>query len=358
MSTNVSPSVTAAVPRRFNSTAIWKSCWKTCGCVPIANDQCGPNLSYRNVLPQTRLLRETIMKRRDFLAAPAFIAGAGVSGSGSTSAQTVSPTAKQQPIAPESQKSSIRQSVMGWCFKPMDALTLAAHAKDIGLVAIEGIPAADYPAIKKLGLGISLVSSHGFQDGPLDPENHAMVESKLRESIDLAKTFGAPNVITFTGMTTPGIPESAAMANCLRCWRNVLPYAESKGIGLVLEHLNSVDDSHPMKGHPGYFGDDLELCVDLVKSMDSPNFRLLFDIYHVQIMHGDLIRNIRRYHEFVGHYHTAGNPGRGELDETQEINYPAVIKSIVATGFTGYLAQEFIPTGEDPVASLRQAFQT
>jgi len=253
--------------------------------------------------------------------------------------------------------SPIKQSVMGWCFKPMDAITLARHAKDIGLVAIEGISVSDYPAVKELGLEISLVGSHGFKDGPIDPQNHAMVEATLRESIDTAVRFGAPSVITFTGMRTPGISDQAAMKNCVDCWKRIVPYAESKGIVLVLEHLNSVDDSHPMKGHPGYFGDDIHRCVDLIKAVDSRNFRLLFDIYHVQIMHGDLIRHVRLYHEFVGHYHTAGNPGRGELDFTQEINYPAVVREIRKTGFDGYLAQEFIPTGEDPVASLKQAYE-
>jgi hydroxypyruvate isomerase len=249
----------------------------------------------------------------------------------------------------------VRQSVMGWCFNPMDAVTLAGHAKRIGLEAMEGVPASSYGAITQMGLKISLVSSHGFAQGPLDRENHAVVEQKLREGIDLAVQYGAPSVITFTGMAKAGISDQAAVRNCLECWKKVMPYAEEKGITLVLEHLNSVDDSHPMKGHPGYWGDDLERCADLIRAIDSPHFRLLFDIYHVQIMHGDLIRNIRRYHELVGHYHTAGNPGRGELDETQEINYPPVIKTILQTGYRGYVAQEFIPTWEDPMAALAHA---
>jgi hydroxypyruvate isomerase len=249
----------------------------------------------------------------------------------------------------------VRQSVMGWCFNPMDAATLAGHAKRIGLEAMEGVPASSYPAITEMGLKISLVSSHGFAQGPLDRENHALVEQKLREGIDLAVKFGAPSVITFTGMAKAGISDQAATRNCLECWKKVVPYAEEKGITLVLEHLNSVDDSHPMKGHPGYWGDDLQRCADLIGAIDSPRFRLLFDIYHVQIMHGDLIRNIRRYHDIVGHYHTAGNPGRGELDDTQEINYLGVIRAILQTGYRGYLAQEFIPTWEDPIAALAHA---
>jgi len=250
----------------------------------------------------------------------------------------------------------VRQSVMGWCFKPMDPVTLAKHCKRIGLEAIEGIPSSQYDAVTEIGLKISLVSSHGFAKGPVDPNNHAEVEKKLRDGIDLAVRYGAPNVITFTGMATPGISDSAARQNCLDCWKRVIPYAEEKKIGLVLEHLNSKDDSHPMKGHPGYWGDDLHQCAELVSEVGSPSFKLLFDVYHVQIMNGDLIRNIRRYSGIVGHYHTAGNPGRGELDDSQEINYPPVIRAIMDTGYQGFIAQEFIPTSKDPVASLQQAF--
>lgn len=287
------------------------------------------------------------MKRREFMASNLFVAGTVAAG------KTLAEDNPKQAAGP----GRVRQSVMGWCFRPMDPVELARHCKRIGLEAIEGIPSQHYDAVTDLGLKISLVGSHGFATGPLDSDNHAEVEAKLRKGIDLAVKYGAPNVITFTGMAKAGISEKQARENCLRCWKRVLAYAEEKKIGLVLEHLNSKDDSHPMKGHPGYWGDDLHLCAELVREMDSPNFRLLFDIYHVQIMNGDIIRNIRRYHELVGHYHTAGNPGRGELDDTQEINYPPVIRAIMETGYKGFIAQEFIPTAEDPVASLQQAFE-
>ncbi len=290
------------------------------------------------------------MKRRDFLATNALLAG-------STLAASSRPAVGQAPAAAAPAKGRVRQSVMGWCFKPMDAITLAKHCKRIGLEAIEGISSQHYDEVTKIGLKISLVGSHGFQEGPLDPDNHAKVEAKLRESIDLAVKYGAPNVITFTGMSKEGISDQAARRNCLDCWKRVVPYAEEKNVGIVLEHLNSKDDSHPMKGHPGYWGDDLHLCADLVKEVDSPSFQLLFDVYHVQIMNGDLIRNIRRYQDIVGHYHTAGNPGRGELDDQQEINYPPVIRAIMETGYKGFIAQEFIPTAEDPIASLEQAYK-
>ncbi len=249
----------------------------------------------------------------------------------------------------------VRQSVMGWCFNPMPVAELARAAKGIGLVAIEGIGREHYATAMAAGLQISLVSSHGFKDGPLDPDNHAMVEQKLREAIDLAAEVGAPNVITFTGMRKAGITDSAARTNCLACWKKVIGYAEQKNVTLVLEHLNSRDDSHPMKGHPGYWGDNIELCADLIRAIDSPRFKLLFDFYHVQIMHGDLVRNLRRYQGITGHYHTAGNPGRGELDETQEINYSVVLQEVLKTGYSGYVAQEFIPTWKNPVAALWHA---
>ncbi len=249
----------------------------------------------------------------------------------------------------------IRQSVMGWCFKPMSSVDLAKAGKEMGLVAIEGIPAADYPAVRELGLEISLVGSHGFAAGPVDTGNHAQVESKLKESIDTAVKFDSPSVITFTGMRVPGMADKTAVKNCLDCWKRVIEYAEEKNITLCLEHLNSRDDTHPMKGHPGYFGDDVELCIDLVKQMDSPRFKLLFDIYHVQVMNGDVTRRIRQYHQYIGHYHTAGNPGRCEIDEHQEINFPPILKAILETGYTGFVAQEFIPTWEDPLESLRHS---
>ncbi len=249
----------------------------------------------------------------------------------------------------------IRQSVMGWCFKPMPVPELIKHCADIGLEAIEGIDPKFYPEAKKRGLKISLVGSHGFATGPVDTANHEICVAKLKSSIDTAVEFGAPSVITFTGMTVKGMAEATAEKNCLDCWKQVIDYATEKKVVLVLEHLNSRDDSHPMKGHPGYFGDDVERCIDLVKRMDSPYFKLLFDVYHVQIMNGDVIRRIQNYHSYIGHYHTAGNPGRKELDETQEINYPAVMKAILATGYNLFVAQEFIPTWDEPILALRHS---
>jgi len=250
----------------------------------------------------------------------------------------------------------IRQSIMGWCFNPMPTMELAKHCKEIGLVAMEGIDSKHYPAIRKLGLKISLVSGgHGFKNGPCNPKNTETVINGLKKGIDLAADIGTKSVITFTGMSYKDMDPDKAADLCVETWKKVMPHAEKKGITLVLEHLNSRDDSHPMKGHPGYFGDDVDFCAKLVNGVGSKNFKLLFDVYHVQVMNGDVIRRIKQYKDIIGHYHTAGCPGRGEIDETQEINYPPILKAILETGYKGYLAQEFIPTWKDPIQSLRHA---
>ncbi|MEC9092136.1 MAG: TIM barrel protein [Planctomycetota bacterium] len=249
----------------------------------------------------------------------------------------------------------IRQSVMGWCFNPMPTVELAKHCKEMGLVAIEGINATHYPAVRALGLEISLVGSHGFAKGPVNPENHGECKKKLLKGIDLAVAVGSPSVITFTGMTEKEIDPQQSAKNCVKLWKEVVGYAEQKKINIVLEHLNSRDDSHPMKGHPGYFGDDVDFCVDLIRKVGSPRMKLLFDAYHVQIMNGDVIRRLKHYKDYIGHYHTAGNPGRGELDEHQELNYPAIMNAILETGYEGYVAQEFIPTWKNRIRALKHA---
>lgn len=295
------------------------------------------------------------MNRRSFFRSSTALAAASA---GATLALRASAAVIDKAAADPAYKiknSGIKHTLMGWCWKPMDTLVLAQHAKDIGLVGIEGIDKKYYPDVKKLGLGISLVGSHGFAKGPCNPENRDFVIKSLTEGIDLAADVGCKKVITFTGMKFEGMDRDKAIQDCLDTWKAVLPHAEKKGITLVLEHLNSRDSSHPMKGHPGYFGDDVDFCVDLIKQVGSPNFKLLFDIYHVSIMNGDVIRRMRQHKEYIGHLHTAGNPGRCELDENQEINYPAIMKAALEIGYHDYVAHEFIPTWDDPILALRHA---
>jgi hydroxypyruvate isomerase len=292
------------------------------------------------------------MKRRHFFHTGMLAAGAAMMG-GTARAAAIDVSKAAADPAFRIRNGSLKQTVMGWCFKPMETLELARHCKEIGLKGLEGIDRKFYPDIKAMGLDISLVSGHGFANGPCNPEFRDEVVAKLTEGIEVAASVGCKKVITFTGMRFDGMDHDQAVKNCLDTWKQVLPLAEKNGVTLVLEHLNSRDDTHPMKGHPGYFGDDVDFCIDLIKQVGSPNFKLLFDIYHVSIMNGDIIRRIRAYHEFIGHYHTAGNPGRCELDENQEIYYPPIIQAIIDTGYNDFIAQEFIPTWDDPILALR-----
>jgi len=293
----------------------------------------------------------TPVSRRRFLGTSAVLASGAVAGparAADTSRAAADPTYTIR-------NRGIRHTVMGWCFNPMDTLELARHAKAIGLVGIEGIDRKFYSDVKKLGLEISLVGSHGFAEGPCDPRFFDQSVAKLAEGIEVAKEVGSKKVITFTGMRFDGMDGEKAANDCIAAWKRVLPQAEAAGITLCLEHLNSRDSSHPMKGHPGYFGDDVDFCVDLVKRVGSPNLKLLFDVYHVSIMNGDIIRRLRQHAEVIGHVHTAGNPGRGELDDTQEIDYPAVMRALTAIGYHDFVAHEFLPTWDDPILALRHA---
>ncbi len=290
----------------------------------------------------------TNITRRDLIKNLTGAAIAGTALAATAATPTVEPDFKIR-------NGRIRQSIMGWTYGFMPIEELAKLCKDIGLVAMEGIDPKHYPMIRSLGLNISLVGSHGFKEGPLNKAHHEMVEKKLREAIDLAVSSGCEKVITFTGYREPGITDEEAAKNCVDCWKRVIPYAEEKKITLCLEHLNSRDATHPMKGHPGYFGDNVDFCVELINRVGSPRMKLLFDIYHVQIMNGDVIRRLRQYKDVIAHIHTAGVPGRGELDNTQEVNFPAVMQAIIDIGFKGYVAQEFIPTWDDKPAALRHA---
>lgn len=298
-------------------------------------------------------MNSSVLSRRSFFRTSAAALGASAALPSLSSAVSVDKSAADPAYVIKNK--GIKHTLMGWCWKPMDTLELAKHAKEIGLVGIEGIDRKYYPEVKKLGLDISLVSGHGFSNGPCNPKFRDEVITKLREGIDVAADVGAKKVITFTGMKFEGMDREQAIKDCISTWKEVLPHAEKKGITLVLEHLNSRDSSHPMKGHPGYFGDDVDFCVDLIKQVGSPNFKLLFDIYHVSIMNGDIIRRLRLHKDYIGHIHTAGNPGRCELDEHQEIHYPAVMQALLEIGYHDFVAHEFIPTWQDTILALRHA---
>jgi hydroxypyruvate isomerase len=237
---------------------------------------------------------------------------------------------------------------------------MIAVAKQLGCVSIELVDPKHFPLLKQHGLQcaigmIDMQPDPPFVKGFNNPKYHPRVLQATREAIDACAAFGCRNVISFTGMRED-IPDDVGADNCVQGYKQIVGYAERKGVTLCLEMLNTRDDSHPMKGHPGYQGDHTEYCVDIIRRVGSPNLKLLFDVYHVQIMDGDVIRRIRQYKDLIAHVHVAGNPGRGELDDRQEINYKAVMQALVDVGYQGYVGQEFIPTG-DPLTSLRQAVE-
>ena len=300
-------------------------------------------------------MKESRFTRRQVLqsSGQAVVASGLVLG---TNSQVSADDVNSSKIPPEDYRATatnVRQSVMAWCFGNVPKEKLIAACANMGMVAMEGIDKKFYPLMKQHGLGVAITGSHGFKDGPVDPEKRDACKQKLIDGIDTAAAWNCPNVITFTGMRTKGVSESQGTQNCVHFWKEICSYAEEKNVNVVLEHLNSRDDSHPMKGHPGYFGDDVDHCIDMIRQVDSPQMKLLFDIYHVQIMNGDVIRRFRQYVDYVGHVHTAGNPGRCEIDENQELNYPAIMRAIVESGYKGFVAQEFIPTWKDELGALR-----
>jgi hydroxypyruvate isomerase len=255
-------------------------------------------------------------------------------------------------------KDRIHQSVVQWCFRPMPIEDLARNAAALGMKSVELCPPADWPVLKKYGLTCSIASSHGFVRGWNSKENWDYCTESITKAVNAAADFGCPTVITFSGMRG-NLPAGAegdeiGKRNMVEGLKRVLPLAEQKKVTLAIEMLNSRVDVE-MKGHPGYQCDSIEWAVDVCDRVGSPRLKILFDIYHVQIMQGDVIVRLKKFKDYIAHYHTAGNPGRNEIDDTQEINYPGIMRAIAETGYSGFVGQEFIPTWKDPVAALRHA---
>jgi len=252
-------------------------------------------------------------------------------------------------------KGRINHSVVHWCYKDkfptFDAF--CKTAKELGCKSIEVTPVEQWPTLKEYGLTCALAGSHGFVKGLNNPKYWDECLALLRTRIEQSAAFGCPNVITFTGMRED-IPDDVGAKNTVAALKKVAGFAEEKKITLCLEMLNSRVGDHPMKGHPGYQGDHTDYCVEILKQVGSPRVKLLFDIYHVQIMDGDVIRRIHQHKDWIAHIHTAGNPGRAEMDNTQEINYPPIMQALLDIGYTGYVGHEFIPTRE-VVGGLREA---
>ena len=247
-------------------------------------------------------------------------------------------------------KANIRHSVCSWCYPDLSLDELCLLAKDIGLVGIDLIGPEGWPILKKHGListmcnGAELSLTEGFNHTEYHPQ---LIENYSRQ-IELVAAAGYTNLICFSGNRN-GMDDETGLQNCVAGLKQILPLAEEKGVVIQMELFNSKVD------HPDYMCDNTAWGIELCKRLDSPNFKLLYDIYHTQIEEGDIIRTIRENHRYFGHYHTAGVPGRHEIEENQELFYPAIMKAIVETGYEGFVAQEFIPTREDPTESLRKA---
>ena len=306
--------------------------------------------------------------RRDLLQG---LAAGGIFTGGAIAAGLTAGSARTAEDGERGALGGIRQSIVYWCFHApndnreipsWDIERMCEVAVELGCQSIELAPRETWDTIKKHGLTSAITSNGSFKKGFNNPRYHDDLVARTTDAIDAAADAGFPSVITFTGFkwrdaddpTSGEIPLDEAADNCVAGLRRVIEHAEKRGVNICIEHLNSRDSSHPMKGHPGYQGDDVDWLADVVRKVGSERMKILFDIYHVQIMHGDVMRRLEEHHDVIGHVHTAGNPGRGELDDRQEIYYPAIMRKLVELKYSGFVGQEFIPT-RDPYAGLSQA---
>ncbi len=270
---------------------------------------------------------------------------AGLAGAG-----LVGPSAMAQ-AAPAAGGGRLKQSVSRWCYGKMSLDELCKQAKAIGLKGMDLLDEPDWEIVISNGLEVALPNGpSGIKDAWTDPANHADLYKKSLELFPKLAALGIKNMILLSG-NRRGLSDEQGLNHCAAGIKQILPAAEKANITLVMELLNSKRD------HKDYMCDHTAWGAALGDKLGSKNFKLLYDIYHMQIMEGDIIETIRKYKDYIGHYHTGGVPGRHEINATQEINYRAVCEAIVETGFTGYLAHEFIPKGSDPIASLREGYE-
>ena len=248
----------------------------------------------------------------------------------------------------------IKQSAVWWCFarEGVSPEKLAREAKAIGYVSVEMGPEESYEAVKAEGLDIAITMGHGtLTEGMNKRENHPRIEDELLKSLDMAVKWGIPSLICFSGNRYEKVSDVEGAEISAEILSKVAPVAEARGITLCIELLNSRVD------HGGYMCDRTEWGVLVCKLVNSPRVKLLYDIYHMQIMEGDLIRTIQNNIQWIGHFHTAGNPGRRDMDETQEICYPPIAKAIAELDYEGYVGHEFLPKGET-FAAMKAAYET
>jgi hydroxypyruvate isomerase len=267
-------------------------------------------------------------------------------------------------------KGNINHSVVFWCFnvagEKWDLKTTCEVTKKLGGKSVELVDPKDWGTLKAAGLTCA-IAPNGMEGAPFmrgfnNTDFHEELLKRTKANIDAAAEFGCPNVIAFNGYkwkdpedsTSGEISLVKGLKNCVKGLKKLARHAEKKGVTVCLEMLNTRDDTHPMKGHPGYQGDDMDYCADIVKAVSSERVKLLFDIYHCSVMNGDVVRRLEQYKDIIGHVHTAGNPGRAELDDKNEIHYPAPMQKLVDMGYKGFVGHEFIPT-RNPHEGLAEA---
>jgi len=289
-------------------------------------------------MSSNQLTRRSLIRNTSLLAAGALATRLSGTAAGAIDLDKVETVAT---------KGRINQSVSQWCFNKWSLDELCQVSKKLGLKAIDLLGPKDFATVKKYGLVVSMVNSTALTDGLADKKFHDACLAKLRETIDATSEAGFPNVISFSG-NRRGIPDDVGIANSVEALKKIAGYAEQKKVTICLEYLNS------KVNHKDYMLDHIAWGVEVCKRVGSDRVKILYDIYHAQIMEGDIIRTIKTYKDYMGHYHTGGNPGRNEIDDTQELYYPAIMRAIAETGFKGYVAHEFIPK-RDPLESLTYA---
>lgn len=246
-------------------------------------------------------------------------------------------------------KGNINHSACRWCYDKISLEELAEKSADLGLKGLDLLTPAEWSVVNKYGLDCSLATDNFaiIEEGFNEQKNHLSLQQNYKGLIDKAADSGVKQVIVFSG-NRAAISDEVGLEHCAQGLDILVRQAEKRGVTLVMELLNSKLD------HKDYQCDNSPWGVQLAKKIGSSNFQLLYDIYHMQIMEGDVITTIKKYHKYYAHYHTGGVPGRNEINNSQELNYPAIMKAIVETGYKGFVAQEFIPTYDDKMVALKE----
>ena len=326
-------------------------------------DACGkmPNFTRRQVLKATGAASLGLMVpgaggrlHGDMGSRAGSVTGAGASDALDSYGRPTGAVATQDHAASGTDAQvGITQSVARWCFEDIPLRPFCAAVAEMGLPAMDLLLVDEWAVAHDHGLVVSCgdVAAGTIEDGLNEPRNHAAIIGAFERHIPRAAREGVPNVICFFG-NRRGMDDAPAIDNSIRCLRECAPIAEAEGVTILVEALNSKPG-----GHVDYIGDHMSYALEIIRAVDSPRVRILYDVYHMQIMEGDIIRTLTDARDWIGHYHTGGVPGRAEIDESQELNYPAIVRAIRDTGFSGYMAHEFIPQSGDPLRSLREAVE-